>query len=65
MEELATLVPLNDTTMAADMYTALQTTLKTSQLKINMSALTTDGPPALLDNNGEVAAMINRGIQEQ
>jgi hypothetical protein len=42
----------------------MQNTLKVCQLKINnMSALTTDGAPALLGNTGGVAAIIKRKTQ--
>jgi zona occludens toxin (predicted ATPase) len=44
MEESATLIPLKDTANSADLYTALQYTLKMYQLKINkMFSSTTDG----------------------
>jgi hypothetical protein len=57
MEELATLVPLKNTTKAADLYTALQNTLKTCQLKINnMSAPHTDGASVMLGKNEGVVA---------
>jgi hypothetical protein len=69
MEELAALVPFKDTTKVTDLYTALQNTLKTCKLKINnVSALTTDGTPALLGNKQGVAMMMIkrcRGIWEQ
>jgi hypothetical protein len=60
MEELTALVPLKGTIMTADLYTALQNTFMMHQLKINMSALTTDGTPALLSNKGGVAVMIQK-----
>jgi hypothetical protein len=48
MEELAALLLLKDATKDADLYTALQNTFKTCQLQVNnMSALTTDGAPAV------------------
>jgi hypothetical protein len=63
MEELAALVPLKDTKMATDLYSALQNILETCQLKINMSAQTTDGASALLDKKGGVSAMIRKQTQ--
>jgi hypothetical protein len=59
--ELTAIVPIKGSTKATDLYTALQNTLRMCQLKINsMSALTTDGAPALLRNRGVVATMIKK-----
>jgi hypothetical protein len=63
VEELLALVPAKDTTEAVDLYTALQSTFKTCQLKINnMCTLTTDGISALLGNKG-VAAMLEKDAE--
>jgi hypothetical protein len=60
MKELATLVPPKGTIMAADLYTALQNTLMTCLLKINVYALTTDGIPALLCNKESEATITEK-----
>jgi hypothetical protein len=69
MEELDALVPLKDTTKATDLYTSLQNTFKTCQLKSNnMSALITDGTPTTVRQQRRSCSYDDkrcRGIQEQ
>jgi Spin-doc zinc-finger len=49
-EELAALIPLKDTTKSTDLYTNLKDTLVKCGLNfVNISTLTTDGAPAMLE----------------
>jgi hypothetical protein len=65
MEELAALVPFKGTRKATDLFTTLQNTFQTCQLKINnMPALTTDSTPAMSGNKYGVVAMIKTDAEE-
>jgi len=57
-EELLALVPLKNTTRSVDMYDALKLTMERFSLSFhNLSAIVTDGAPAMVGKNGGLVTM--------
>lgn len=59
-EEMVSLVSLKDTTKSVDLFDALKTTMKRFSLSMkNLSAIITDGAPAMVGKNGGLVKMVN------
>ncbi|XP_075053814.1 general transcription factor II-I repeat domain-containing protein 2-like [Mixophyes fleayi] len=66
-EEMASLVPLKDTTKASDLYEAVKNTLQRYSLSFdNISGIATDGAPAMIGNRDVLVKLIeNDAIASQ